>query len=448
MAYAEKRTWDKAARKWRYRGKYKLPNGKEGSVSRDDNDQPFYTRKSAEDYAHGLEVDVRRKTFINPRDGRITVREWAEAWIESIDVGPSSDARYRSRLRAVILPEWGDTAINDITTVAYNTWEKQLRADGYAENSISGFRGTFRTMLTDAVASRVRGDNPIPDKRVARRGRYQPKPKTDNRTIGTPRQAWLMARNALEVRGLSLFVLVLTAAYTGMRINELAGLTRKRLILPYTKGSQLPPEVPLGFAGVVMPDAGRWKQPPGGSRILLESQTQYVEGKPTLVTAKYGSIRSLILPPFLAELLLQLLASHENEFVFISPRGGRMLVEGFFYSDSWHPAAAGRPPKTASRGKRAKPGIRPVLGIEDIEPHDWRHTHKVWLDEAGHPRVVVEERMGHEIPGVEGTYSHTTLAMELKVAESLQSLWEDSVRPVVDRREFGPIPRQEDQTAS
>jgi hypothetical protein len=48
--------------------------------------------------------------------------------------------------------------------------------------------------------------------------------------------------------------------------------------------------------------------------------------------------------------------------------------------------------------------------------------------------------MGHVLQGVEGTYSHVTLAMELKIAEYLQGLWEDSLRVVVDRREFGPYP--------
>ncbi len=71
-------------------------------------------------------------------------------------------------------------------------------------------------------------------------------------------------------------------------------------------------------------------------------------------------------------------------------------------------------------------------------PHGLRHSHKVWLDEEGHPRVAVEERLRHRMQGVEGTYSHTTLTMELRIAESLQSLWEASLKPVIDRREYEP----------
>ena len=48
--------------------------------------------------------------------------------------------------------------------------------------------------------------------------------------------------------------------------------------------------------------------------------------------------------------------------------------------------------------------------------------------------------MGHMLQGVEGTYSHVTLAMELAIAEHLQRLWEGSLKVVWERRELGPYP--------
>jgi hypothetical protein len=53
-----------------------------------------------------------------------------------------------------------------------------------------------------------------------------------------------------------------------------------------------------------------------------------------------------------------------------------------------------------------------------------RHGHKAWLDEDGHARFAVESRMGHEVPGVEGTYSSVTVAMERAIMKSLQARWE------------------------
>lgn len=426
MAYAERRGKGKDGRT-RWRGRYKLPNGRYGSVTRDDNGNPFTTARSAKEYAHGLEVDVRRKQFINPRDGKISVRDWSELWLESIDVGPLSEKEYRLRMRGHILPEWGDTAVGDLTAIGIAIWEKQLRAKvskNYADSIIS----VFRTMLDDAVVSKVRGDNPVATRKSGRRGRYKPKPK-DERAIATPRQVLLIARNALEMRGLNEYALVLTAAYTGLRIGEAAGIHRDQLALA---------------------DTGQ------GARIHVEQQAQYVNGAFTEIPAKYDSGRGLIIPPFLAELLRELLDSRPKPkpgkpsapWVFTAPKGGRLIRGGDWYTETWRPMVAGRPYRPVVRGAKARPGIRPVLGVEDMVPHGLRHSHKVWLDEDGHPRVAVEERMGHTLQGVEGTYSHTTLAMELKIAETLQSRWESSLRPVVDRREYGPIPLLEASQAS
>lgn len=412
MAHAEKRGYDKKARKTRYRGRYKLPNGKWGSVSRDDNGQPFYSARIAEQYAHGLEVDVRRKQFYNPRDGRATVAEWSEAWLASIDVGPLTEKEYRLRLKNQVLPEWGSVAIGDLSPVAIAAWEKKLRAS-VSKNYADGVMSVFRIMLDDAVAERLRADNPVATRKTRRRGRYTPRPK-DEKVTATPRQALLIARNGLEMRGLNEYAIVLASAYTGLRIGELAGVHRDQLELG---------------------DGER------GSRLHSVQQSQYVGGVFTEIDNKYDSGRGLILPPFLADLLGELLKSRpESEWVFTAPKGGRLLRGGDWYSETWKPMVHGRGGRGVVRGAKARAGIRPVLGVEGLTPHGLRHSQKVWLDEGNHPRVAVEARMGHVLQGVEGTYSHVTLKMELAIASYLQELWEESLRPVVERREFGPIP--------
>ncbi|MGW3491954.1 tyrosine-type recombinase/integrase [Streptomyces sp. NPDC001054] len=412
MAHAEKRTYDKRARKWRWRGRYKLPNGKWGSVSRDDDGQPFYTERAAEEYAHALEVDVRRRQFINPRSGRITVAEWAQIWVEAIDVAPLTEKEYKGRLRTHILPEWGNVAIGDLTSSGCDVWEKRLRATAsknYADSIVS----VFRTMLDDAVAERIRPNNPVAARKSGRRGRFIPRVK-DERVIATPRQVLLIARNGLAFRSLNEYALVLTSAYTGLRIGELAGLHRDQ---------------------VQVEDTGL------GSRLHSVQQSQYINGAFTQVGNKYDSGRGLIIPPFLASLLSDLMATRpESEWLFTAPKGGRLIRGGHWYRDTFRPMVHGRAPRGVVKGAKARVGLRPVLGVEGLTPHGLRHSQKVWLDEAGHPRVAVEARMGHTLPGVEGTYSHVTLSMELRIAESLQTLWEESLKVRPEQREFGGYP--------
>jgi integrase len=52
-----------------------------------------------------------------------------------------------------------------------------------------------------------------------------------------------------------------------------------------------------------------------------------------------------------------------------------------------------------------------------------RHLHKTMLDEAGHPDVIVHERMGHQMPGIGGLYSHVTDAMRERLTADLQRRW-------------------------
>lgn len=411
MAHAERR-WSKKDKRYYWRVKYKLPNGRYGSASRDDYGNRFKTEALAEKYGHAMETDVGRKAFINPRDGRTTVEEWAKLWLDMIDVGPLSEKEYRLRLKNRILPEWGKTAIGDLSPAAITIWEKRLRGE-FSKNYADAVVSTFRTLLDDAVKEKIRGDNPVASRTSGRRGRYKPKPK-DEKIIATPRQALLVARNALEMVGLNEYVLVLTSAYTGMRIGELAGLHRDQLALKDT-GS--------------------------GARIHAVQQSQYVGGVFTEIGPKYDSGRGLIVPPFLAQLLRDLVAYRpDSEWVFTAPKGGRLLRGGDWYADTWGAIVDGRAPMPVRRGAKARAGFRPVLGVEGMVPHGLRHSHKVWLDGGRHPRVAVEARMGHELPGVEGTYSHVTLEMELAIAEHLQELWEDSLRVRPEVREYGPYP--------
>lgn len=416
MAHAEKRTYDKQKRKWRWRGRYKKPDGSWGSVSRDDNGQPFYTEKAAEDFAAGLETDVRRKTFINPSDGRITAAEWAEAWIESVELGNRSDKTYRQRLRTVILPRWGDTAMADVSTVAVKTWEKELRTR-YKPRYVKSVMSVMRVMFDDAVTDKVRADNPVPTLKSRRRGKYKGKQQQDEVVLATPRQAYLLARNAREMRGIVGYALVLTIAYCGLRISEAAGLRREHLVLE---------------------DHGQ------GCRLKVLEQHQYVGGAKAQVDPKYGSTGSIILPAFLADLLRQVLASHKSEWVFPAVKGGKMANDTWWYADVWRRWVDGHKAVPDGFGRPSRlPDMRAVAGIENIVPHGLRHSMKVWLDELKHPRVAVEERMRHVIPGVEGTYSHTTLAMELEIAADLQKLWEASVGVKDHAREWeDPRPRR------
>jgi hypothetical protein len=50
------------------------------------------------------------------------------------------------------------------------------------------------------------------------------------------------------------------------------------------------------------------------------------------------------------------------------------------------------------------------------------------MDEDGIPEVLKTERMGHEMPGMQGVYGHVSRAMRTDLQAALQRRWEASLR--------------------
>jgi hypothetical protein len=157
----------------------------------------------------------------------------------------------------------------------------------------------------------------------------------------------------------------------------------------------------------------------------VQQQLQQVKGATVLVPPKYFSYRSLVVPPFLADMLEKLLASHDNPWVFPAIEGGFLHSSSFAVS-YWPPISKGADERRRTPGVRypPRPAIPAVPDFAGKRMYLLRHGHKAWLDEDGHARFAVESRMGHEVPGVEGTYSSVTVPMERAIMKALQERWE------------------------
>lgn len=437
MAYAEKR-----GKSWRVR--YQLPNGEYASES------GFETKQDALDWGRAQETDVKRKVFVNPSDGRKLFGEWVTEWQEIMDVSETSVETYRSRLRAVILPHWENTPIGDITSMAYKRWQQQLNKQ-HKPNYVKAIEGLMRMLLDDAVEEKLIPHNPMPTASKRRRGRHVAVEADDEYVWATPRQVRLVAENARTLRGLQWYAMILTVAYTGLRMGEVAGLRRDQLhllALEYGKSIRVQwqgqwlsepathtvakGETLESIAELRLADVKRAKEIAAvndlavNARLRAGQKISLPKGF-TLLPPKYSSYRTLILPPFLGELLSEVLALNAHPvLVFPSQRGRPLRVDDQFYGRFWKPVLEGQDAQPVRRGRKATPALPAVEGLADMVPHGLRHGHKVWLDEQGHPRVAVEERMGHKLQGVEGTYSHTSPEMELGIARALQKTWEES----------------------
>ncbi|RBO91376.1 LacI family DNA-binding transcriptional regulator [Nocardia puris] len=64
---------------------------------------------------------------------------------------------------------------------------------------------------------------------------------------------------------------------------------------------------------------------------------------------------------------------------------------------------------------------------EGLTPHGARHGHRTDLDQEGIPRVLIDERIGHEDGSVQAAYSHVTPDMRRRLIEVLDRFWYDAL---------------------
>ncbi|GAA0565191.1 tyrosine-type recombinase/integrase [Actinomadura livida] len=451
MAYAEKR-----GNKWRVR--YVRPDGSTASQS------GFDTKQAALHWGEEQEAGIRRHRWNDPRDGAALLADWVELWWAGQDLEATTEAKYRYLIDHHIVPAFGNRPVSTFTSPEeVVAWEKRTRTNGFSHRTAADARSLLGTILGDAKERGMVASNVA----VKRRGRGR---KRTRRTIAvrgpekvwaTSLQALLLAERCALLSGRDDdFVLIVLAAYTGMRWGEVHGLERPACRL---------------------------------DRIQIDWQLRELAGRLEMVPPKDDSHRPVDLPPFLAALVSDQSTrtrgrcacqgrtpecGGRGQFLFLSPDGGhhrrsnyarrifqpagdgrypggtrqagkRILVEATGWPGvpipPWPDAVAGQP-FVPPRGKGirvvdedASPAVWLPL-VEGLTPHGLRHSHKTWMLEDGIPEVLQAERLGHTVPGIRGVYSHISDGMRDELKAKLQRRWEQSL---AQRLRFGaasPVP--------
>jgi hypothetical protein len=374
---------------------------------------PFEDEDEAYNYGLDRERDVYHGRHIPRATAKTLMREYCWAWFEASELRPHSMKAYRSMLTAVIVPHWGERPVGDITAIEYDVWKRTVRQQ-YSDNYAGQLLGLFKMLMDDAILKyKVRRESPVVEQR--RRGRYEKK-VTRRVKRNLPIDAvYRLAVNAFHVWGYTGWAYMWTIAFTGARPpGEMYGLQRG-YASPFWPASE--------------PDGERREeaQQRYGSALhalRIERQLYRADRQAVLAGPKYESHRTLVVPPFLHEMHTTLLASHASAFVFTSMTGKPLIGTPFskFY---WHPIRDGAEERTGRRD-RVRPALPAVEEMAGQDIYRLRHWHRELLDEPGADiaRVAKEARMGHELPGVEGVYSMVTLAMEERIVEYLQGVWE------------------------
>lgn len=303
-----------------------------------------------------------------------TVDEWIRVWSDAHHVSTTTWSTYDSHIRNHILPRWTGTALGEVQRMLVKSWANKTLRACLADKSVQDIIILFSTILGEAVDEGLIGANPCRKLRLnfvdSPERPHASGDEVDANAGRMPPTAALMT---------------ITAAYTGMRWGELAGLQWRHTHLDDRCRIEIDPE-----AGA-----------------LHETHTTLELGPPKTP----ASVRTVHLPPFLVGLLAE---HHEHDlharFVFTG-RDGALQRRSNFRRRFWLPALAGDK----------------ELGWAPIQPtmhfHDLRHTHKTWLIEDSVPRVLQLQRLGHKPKDASDRYSHVTQPMIDAMLDALETRW-------------------------
>jgi integrase len=390
--------------------KYEQVSGPEPGV-------PFKDEDEAYKYGLDRESEVRNGKYKPRVTAHTMMADYCDTWFKQVDLRVRSNKTYKSRLSAVIKPYWAVWAVDEITPLDYAAFKRHVDRK-YSHNYAKNVLGLFKMLMDDAVVKyKLREESPIVEQR--RRGKYQ---KKQTRRVKRPlafRSIHQAATNAHTVWGYAGWTYIWTLAFTGMRPpGEMYGLQRG-----YTSPHWPESEPDRDFREESI---ARYQ---GMHALRVQHQGFKIGREAVLSAPKYDSWRTLVIPPFLHGMHEALLASQAMPWVFLSMTG-KSLFGSNFDDDYWYPIRDGAEERLPRKryARHARPAIPAVEEMAGEDIYRLRHWHKALLDEAGDiPRVAIEARMGHELPGVEGVYSEVTVAMEQRVAGYLQGVWDKEV---------------------
>lgn len=192
----------------RWRARYRTPDGRSrGRV--------FDRKIDAERFLTSMEHSKLTGSYVDPRAGRVTVREYWPTWSARQQWRDSSRSSITSLFSVHVLPLLGDRPLNSITKGDVEAWSAALPLAGQTKRQAAQY---LSRMLEGAVDDELISKNP------AHRAR-RPKVETEPVVPFTSEE-----KSALEEAAPAPFRVALTLGLgAGLRLSEATGLTLDRV---------------------------------------------------------------------------------------------------------------------------------------------------------------------------------------------------------------------------
>ena len=349
--------------------------------------ETFGSKRDAEQWLTVVESDLLRGEWSDPLAGRVPLGEYGQRWIEEHRLGQRTREEYDSLWRRHIGPYVGRIELAEISTDTIRSWRATLLRDGRSQDRTAKAYRLLRAVLNTAVDDGKIKRNPC---RIKSAGDH----RAAERPTATVAQVYALAeRMPGRFR-----VLVLAAAFTGLRWGELIALRR----------------CDVDLAGGVLHVRRRLAQPRRGG--LQEGPPKSAAG-----------VRSLALPEILAEELSQ----HIDQYAGPGPEG--LVFRG----------SKGAALRRSNFGRATKwTTLVTEVGLPaGFHFHDLRHTGNQLTAASGATTRELMHRMGHGSMRAALIYQHATSERDRSIATALSAL-------VTANRHTTPTPGEAHQETS
>lgn len=359
---ARKFGWVRKLPSGRYQASYISPDG-----ARVNAPTTFTSQANADKWLAAQRTDIERETWKGPTVGTITARDYAVPWLaQRTTLKPRTADLYQRLLTLHILPTLGDLQLKALTPARVREWHAGL-ADTTGPTAQAQAYRLLRTICNQALA-----DGQIPANPCQIRGAANP--RTAERPAPTLAQVHALADLVPD----RYRVMVLVAAYGGLRFGELTALTKTDLLLD-------DPDRP---AVVVR-------------RTMTRLDGRWLEGTPKTD----AGLRTVTLPRFLHPLLEGHLQRH------VKKRDGALV----FATASGQPLARSNWTATFHRATKH-------LDLDEIHFHDLRHAAATAAVQTGATLKDTMARLGHASPRAALIYQHTAQDRDHAIADALDAV--------------------------
>lgn len=345
----------------RWQARYLTPNGERVGAPR-----TFTTKGEAHRWLSGVEADLVRGDWHDVRLGEVPFLQWQEQWLATKrpKLQPATVELYTYLLRRHIVPRFGPLAIGRVTALDVQAWLADLHTtSSLSPNTVAKSYRLLKGVMDAAVDAGL-----IPKSPCTIRGAATE--RHEEMQIATPEQVAQIAGAA----GDRWAAFILTAAYSGLRWGELAGLRQSD----------------VNFAT---------------GTIDVRRKLSEVNGHLSYSAPKTAAGRRNVgIPSFVMRDLEVHIAKHAEA-------GAEGLV---------FPAAEGGPLRRSNFRRRVWVPATDAAGVRGLRFHDLRHTAATLAAASGTSLRALMTRIGHASAAAALRYQHVVEGQDDEIVRYLE----------------------------